>query len=110
MTTEPIKQEQEKMPPSQPQILGRPDIQTLFIDSFLIHQTADNHIILSGIQSVPGMSMEQLRCIITTAHAEKLAEKLLEIAVPKKEEAKPVPEKVKKTQPAGKQVGSKRKK
>ncbi len=87
--------------PQQQQILGRPDIQTIFIDNFLMHKTADNHIILSGIQNSPGMSVEQLRCIITTPHAIRLAEKLREIATPQKVEVQPEaktvdPEKTKK--------------
>ena len=94
-----VKQEPEQVKTQQ--IIARPDIQTLFIDNFLMHKTADNHIILSGIQNSPGMSVEQMRCTITSAHAIRLAEKLLEIAAPKKvevvSEAKPViPENTKK--------------
>lgn len=102
-----VEPEKVQVNPKNHQILGRPDIQTIFIDSFIINRTPDDHIILSGIQVTPGMSVEQLRCIVTTAHAVRLAEKLQEIASPKKKsdsaEVKPVSEeKIQKTSSKGK--------
>ena len=94
---------QEAEPIKTQQVLGRPDIQTLFIDNFLMHKTADNHIILSGIQNSPGMSVEQMRCIITSAHAIRLAEKLLKLASEKQEVMPPeIKQIIPKNKPAAK--------
>ena len=58
------------------QILCRPDVQTLYIDSFLLHKSREGHILMCGIQDTPGMSVEQVRCMITVQHAIRLADKL----------------------------------
>ena len=68
-------------------VLCRPDIQTLYIDNFVFHRTHDGHILLSGIQESPGMRVEQVRCLITEEHANRLADILKKFLVnpPEKE-------------------------
>jgi len=59
-----------------PQIIGRPDIPTLFIDKFIFTKRPDGNILFNGIQSVPGFEVEQLRFIISNDHTKRFIEKL----------------------------------
>lgn len=61
------------------QILGRPDIPTLFIDKFLLTKRPDSNILFNGIQSVPGFEAEQLRLMISNDHAKRFVEKLAQL-------------------------------
>ena len=51
------------------QFIGRPDIQTLYIDKFIFTRRLDGTVITSGIQRIPGVEIEQLRFLITEDHA-----------------------------------------
>lgn len=62
--------------PANIQVLGRPDIQTLFIDKFLFVKRPDGTLLTCGIQGVPGVEIEQLRFIMTEDHAKRFLDSL----------------------------------
>lgn len=64
------------VPPNGLQFIGRPDIQTLFIDKFVFTKRQDGTVITSGIQGIPGVEIEQLRFLMTEDHAKKFLDSL----------------------------------
>ena len=73
--------EKKLIAPSQneQQIIGRPDVPTLFIDRFMFAKRSDGYIIASGVQDIPNDCVEQMRFMITEDHAKCLLDRLANI-------------------------------
>ena len=100
------KKEVSQSTTQEKQIFCRPDVQTLYIDSVILRKSQDGHLLICGIQETPGMSVEQVRCMITVQHAIRLADKLKALV----EIQEQAPEPIKKAVPASeKQKVSKKK-
>ena len=67
------------LPPNGIQLIGRPDVQTLYIDKFIFSKRSDGTVITSGIQGIPGVEIEQLRFLITESHAKSLLDNLAKL-------------------------------
>lgn len=88
------------------QLIGRPDVQTLFIDKFILTKRPDDNILFNGIQFIPGLELEQLRFIISMTHAKRLVETLSRYinfypekpSAPKEEKTVSIEEKLAKTE------------
>ena len=65
--------------PTNMQFLVRPDIQTLFVDKFIFTKRPDGTLIVSGIQGVPRLEIEQLRFLITEDHAKNFLDTLAKL-------------------------------
>ena len=59
--------------------MGRPDVQTLFIDKFFLMRRTDGMILIRGIQEVPGLEIEGMRFIITENHARSFLDTLAKL-------------------------------
>ena len=66
--------------PNSISIFGRPDIPTIFIDKFIFTKRSEGTILVSGIQSIPGVEIEQLRFLISEDHAKRLLDSLAKLA------------------------------
>lgn len=73
--------EKKLIAPSQneQQIIGRPDVPTLFIDRFMFAKRSDGYIIASGVQDIPNACVEQMRFMITEDHAKCFLDRLANI-------------------------------
>lgn len=70
------KQEPIVSAQNEQQIIGRPDIPTLYIDKFMFAKRSDGYIIVSGVQDIPSAGVEQLRFMMTADHAKCFLDRL----------------------------------
>lgn len=73
-----IDNSKEKLPAQQQiTVAGRPDLPTLYIDSFIFSKRKnDNNIIISGIQFLQNLQIEQARLMVTEDHARRIIDRL----------------------------------